>query len=43
MLRTPVPACPVHDPHPATATDGQHITVYCTACGGWKPMGHGCQ
>ncbi|WP_424864024.1 hypothetical protein [Streptomyces sp. MMS24-I29] len=43
MPRTPVPPCPVHDPHPAPATDGQHVTVYCASCGGWMPMGHGCQ
>jgi hypothetical protein len=23
--------------------DGRWITVYCSACGGWYPMGHGCQ
>ncbi|MFE3144262.1 hypothetical protein [Streptomyces scopuliridis] len=25
------------------ADDGRWITVYCAACGGHKPMGHGCQ
>ncbi|MFF3787557.1 hypothetical protein [Streptomyces sp. NPDC001933] len=40
MPHISTPACPVHDPHPAPATDGQHITVY---CGAWFPMGHGCQ
>lgn len=25
------------------ADDGRFITVYCSRCGGWMPMGHGCQ
>jgi hypothetical protein len=23
--------------------DGPYITTYCAACGGWMPIGHGCQ
>jgi hypothetical protein len=25
------------------ADDGRFVTVYCGACGGWMPVGHGCQ
>lgn len=25
------------------ADDGRFITAYCAACGGWMPLGHGCQ
>lgn len=26
-----------------TADDGRWTTVYCSACGGHYPLGHGCQ
>lgn len=31
------------DPATTAAEDGRWITVYCPACGGWYPIGHGCQ
>jgi hypothetical protein len=27
----------------ALANDGQWATAYCAPCGGWMPIGHGCQ